>query len=995
MRIISNQNRVKQRNLSIKGTFLLLMSFLFMGSLFSQEITVTGTIVDNFGAPLPAVNVIIKGTNTGAITDIDGKFTLTVPNKSTVLSTNYIGYINHEIVVGEQTSINVQLEPDISELSEVVVVGYGTSRKSDLTGSISNVDNRDFNKGISLSPEQLIQGKVAGAQILKNSGAPDAEMTVRIRGTSSVRSGNQPLFVVDGIPLDGRNTQPGVFTNLGSSPGANPLNFINSNDIESINVLKDASSTAIYGSRGANGVVIITTKKGKSGVPRIDFNESVGISSLLRSPERMDATQYRQMLSNRELVGFDGGTSNNALKEITHNALAQNYNFAISGGNEKGNYRISLGYADQQGIIRGSDFKKYIGNFSGRYSFLNDDRLHIEINLNSSNIITSGVPISTNANLYGSLIGNALEWNPTVPLKDTGNFVQQSYSHDTINVPGVGTNPLALIEYYNDKSDVSNNLVNISPSFRIIDGLEYKFTLGINRSKGNRTTDISGKLYLSGITDQGYANVGYSLITTTTIDHIINYKKEIGTNFYLDAVAGYEYLNYESSSNNISAGGFSDFDVLGSQILQNPADGDISVSSYTDPTNSLQSYFSRVNLNFSTKYLITATMRADGSTKFGTNNKYGYFPSVAGAWILSEENFIPKAFSNLKLRASYGKTGNQEFPAGSAQSRYAFGQQSLSLVNVANSDLKWESTVTYNYGIDFGFIKDRLSGTVEYYNKTTSDLLFQLPTVQPAPSANYWANLPAKILNKGIELSLKGILIDKNKLYWDVSAYASFMKNELTNYTGAIILTGNVNGNGLASGIPCQQLANNYPLFVFNMLRFNGLDSTGRAIYSDNKEYVGDPNPKVLLGINSTLTYGRFSFDVSLNGAFGQKVYNNTSMVNLAPVNLNIGRNSTPEIGLGNESLTNTNVVSTRFLEKGNYLRLSNVNLNYNLGSFSYFKNFSISVTGQNLLLFTKYKGFDPEVNTDKSVNGVPSFGIDYGSYPSARTIMMGIITNF
>lgn len=982
---------MKKNNL-IKVTLLMLLQLLFSFWSFGQTSTVHGTVTDENGVPLIGVNAVIQGTTIGTITDVNGNYQIEADAGST-LTFSFVGYHSESVVVVSQTEINITLVPDVTQLEDVVVVGYGTSRKSDLTGSVSKVDNRDFNKGISLSPEQLIKGRSAGVQILNNSGAPDAEMTVRIRGNSSIRSGNQPLFVVDGIPLDGRNTQPGVWSNLGSAPGANPLSFINSNDIESISVLKDASSTAIFGSRGSNGVVIITTKKGKSGAPRIDFNESVGISNLLRSPERMDAAQYRQMLSNRNLVGFDGGTSSNALDEITRTAFIQNYNVAISGGNEKGNYRISLGYIDQQGIIKGSDFKKYVGNFSGRYSFLNDDRLHIEINLNSSNTISTGVPISTNANLYGSLIGNALEWNPTVPLKDNGDFVQQSYSHDTINVPGVGTNPLALIEYYNDRSDVTNNLVNISPSFMIIDGLEYKFTLGINKSKGNRTTDISGNLYLIGITDLGYANVGYSVITTTTIDHTLNYKKKIGANFYLDAVAGYEYLNFESSSNNISAGGFSDFDVLGSQILQNPVDGDISVSSYKDPTNSLQSFFSRVNLNFSSKYLLTATMRADGSTKFGTNNKYGYFPSVAGAWILSEENFIPKVFSNLKLRASYGKTGNQEFPAGSAQSRYAFGQQSLSLVNVANSNLKWESTVTYNFGIDFGLFSDRLSGTVEYYDKTTSDLLFQVPAVQPAPEANYWANLPARILNSGVEVTVEGVVIEKKKIYWDVGGNVSFLKNKLTNYDGTPILTGSVHGNGM--GGTCQQLVNDYPLFVFNMLTFTGLDSAGNALYSEDKEYVGDPNPKVLLGIYSTLKIGRLSFDVSFNGAFGQKVYNNTNTVNLAPTNLNIGRNSTPEIGLGNESLSNTNVVSTRFLEKGDYLRLSNVGLNYNLGSFAYFKNISIYVTGQNLLLFTKYKGFDPEVNTDKSVDGVPSFGIDYGSYPSARTIMIGINTNF
>jgi TonB-dependent starch-binding outer membrane protein SusC len=356
-----------------------------------QPPKITGIVTDaSTGELMIGVNVFVAGTANGTVTDANGKFILELRKQDTLIVVSFLGYITERIKLSGQSSLDIKLTPDIKNLEEVVVVGYGISKKSDLTGSVSNIDKRDFNKGISLSPEQLIRGKVAGAQIINNSGAPDAEMTVRIRGTSSIRSGNQPLFVVDGIPLDGRNTQPGEFSNLGSAPGSNPLNFINSNDIESINILKDASSTAIYGSRGANGVVIITTKKGKAGAPRFDFNESVGISSLLRSPERMDAGQYRQMLSNRKLKGFNGGTSSNALDEITRISLIQNYNVAISGGNEKGNYRISLGYVDQQGIIKGSDFKKYVGNFSGRYSFLNNDRLHMEINLNTSNTITTG-----------------------------------------------------------------------------------------------------------------------------------------------------------------------------------------------------------------------------------------------------------------------------------------------------------------------------------------------------------------------------------------------------------------------------------------------------------------------------------------------------------------------------------------------------------------------------------------------------------------------------
>ena len=453
-------------------------------------------------------------------------------------------------------------------------------------------------------------------------------------------------------------------------------------------------------------------QQGKAGAPRVDFSMAGGISSMLRDfPERMDAAEFRQAISDRGLTfgdGFsmDGGASTNAMDEITRTAIIQNYNIAMSGGNEKGSYRVSIGYSDNQGIIKKSDFKRYGGSFNGSYNFLKDDRLHVDVNLNATNTITNGVGISTNANAGGSLIGNALSWNPTIPLRYADNrFVQENYQEGAINITGIGMNPLALIEYFDDRTDVTNILANISPSFRIMDGLEYKFTLGVNLSKSNRTLDQSGELFMPQVYELGSANFSNSTLTSMMLNHVLNFKKSIGENLAIDAIVGYEYQNYQSSVYNMGAFGFSSFDVLGSQILQNPEVANTYLSSYTDPTNSIQSYFSRMNLNLFGKFLITATIRADGSSKFGTNNKYGYFPSVAGAWVLSEEKFVPESFSNLKLRASYGKTGNSEFPTGAAQERYSFGRGTVALSNVANPDLKWESTVTYDLGIDFGFIK--------------------------------------------------------------------------------------------------------------------------------------------------------------------------------------------------------------------------------------------------------------------------------------------------
>ena len=958
--------------------------------------TVSGKVTGENGQPLPGVTVKVKNTTTAVVSDNNGEYKISVPDGGTLIF-SFVGYDTQEINVNSQAMINVSLKAQNTGLNEVVVIGYGTSKKSDLTGSVANVNAKDFNKGVTLAPEQLIQGKVAGVQIGLNSGAPAAETTVRIRGANSLRAGDQPLFVVDGIPLDSRETQPGASpSSLGSTLGSNPLSFINSNDIASIDILKDASATAIYGSRGANGVVIITTKKGKKGTPEIQLTGSGSISNLLRSVDKMNASQFGQALEKRDLTQYNGGSSTDAVKAILRTAVSQNYNLALSSGSDQGNYRVSMGYNDQQGIIRKSDFKKYVANITGGYNFFKNNRVHIDFNLIAAKTDNIGVPIGNNSTVYGSLISNAIEWNPTVPLRNAdGSLVQQNYTNGTTSVPGLGTNPLALIAYYNDRSDVTNILANISPSIKITDGLVYKFTLGLNHASGKRTTDISGDLFLSGITDQGFANIANNQLNTTTLTNTLTYTKDFSSRLSFNGLLGYEFIDFKNTSYNVSGTGFSSFAVLGTSILQNPALGNLTASSYVDPTNQLQSYFARANLNFDQKYLLTVTMRADGSTKFGENNKYGYFPSVAAAWAISKEGFLPETINNLKLRLGYGRTGNQEFPAGSAQDRYAFGQQSISQVNYGNPNLKWEATESYNAGIDFGLFKNRITGTIEYFNKRTKDLLFQLTLVQPGPSVNYYANLPAVLANKGAEATLNFALVQKENFSWNFGVNATFQKNMFSKYNGPVVLTGIINGSGLSGSSTSEQIANNHPIFVYNMFRYLGLDGNGVAQYSTNKEYVGDPNPKTLLGATTSLTYGKLSFEMSWNGAFGQKIYNNTAMVNLSPGNLSIGRNTTAAIGLGNESLSNSNVISTRYLENGNYMRLNNATFSYSIGNFGEFKKASVFLTGQNLLLITKYKGFDPEVSTDKSVNGVPSFGIDYGAYPSARTILIGFNVSF
>lgn len=977
--------------------FLLPFAFLlcFCTLLHAQTTSVSGTVADaETGEQLSGVSVSVKGTGDQTYTDNQGHFTIQLTGNASALQFSFVGYETQEVDVRGRSTVQVSLVKDIGQLDEVVVVGYGTSRVRDLTGSVTRVGEERFNRGVMTSPDQLIQGKAAGVDIVNNSGSPGGGVTFRIRGTSSVRSGNQPLFVIDGVPIDGRSTKPNAEAgSLGNTEASNPLNFINPNDIASIDVLKDASATAIYGSRGANGVVIITTKKGKSGAPSLTLDAQTGLSTMFRIPKIMDAGGFRDALGRRQLTQFDGGDNIDALKEVTQVAKTNMVNMSIGGGNEKGTYRLSAGYHDQEGIIRNSGLRKYTGNYTSSYKFLPQDRLTFDVSLLASHTSESGAPIAETSNVYGSLVSNALEWNPTVPLKDAdGNFVQRTYG----TVPGLPTNPLALIHYYSDKGNVTNILGSMGVTFRIIDGLNYKFGLGVNHAKGDRAVDISGDLFLNLVTDLGQTVVNNTQLDSRTLTHTLNYEKEF-EGIRLNALMGYEFQDYKNRYTNISATGFSSFEIKGSDILQNPSRDNIQVSSFRDPTNQLQSYFGRLNMAFHDKYLLTATMRADGSTKFGENNKYGYFPSLAAAWVLSEESFFSEVnnMDQLKLRLGWGRTGNQEFPAGASQERYSFGLQQISLNNVANPDLRWETTETYNIGLDFAFFGSRLSGSIEYFDKRTNDLLFQLPTLQPAPSAQFWTNLPATIVNKGAELTLNYTAIRNENVVWDISTNATLLKNRFTGYSGAPVLTGEIHGSGLP-GNYAQQLIDGQPLFTFYMPRFEGLDSDGVSQHSARSEVVGDPNPNFLMGLSTSVDYKKFSLSASFNGVFGHQLYNNTANAIITAANLGLGRNTSPEIGQGNESTANANVMSTRFLESGNYLRLQNMSLSYNLGSYQdWLNNVRVSLTGQNLFVITKYTGFDPEVNTNKTVSGVPSLGIEYIPYPTARTFMLGLTASF
>ena len=842
------------------------------------------------------------------------------------------------------------------------------------------------------APDQLIQGKVAGVQVINNSGAPGGATTIRIRGNSSIRTGNTPLIVVDGVPLDGGTARPDVSVNgLNNSPGTNPLNFINPSDIASMDILKDASATAIYGSRGANGVILITTKKGLSGAPKVDIGASVGTSNMMRSMDYMTGDEYRTALKAYNITGGDFGQSVDALDEITQTGITQNYSAAISGGNNDGRYRISLSALNQDGFIKKSGFKKYTAGLSGSYKFLNSKRLSLDVNVLTSQFVEDIVPVTNNAGFQGSLIGQALMWNPTRSMynADGTPFVEKG---------STTVNPVAMNEAYNDQSKTTAVLGSISPAYKITNDLEYRMLYSLNYQSGIRRTEMASWINVQNVEGRGWANISTAELFTQQLTHTLTWVKK-WDKLNLNAVGGYEYMKFDRSGTSMSGQDFLTNAVPYTNIMQNSSQGNRSISSYANPISELQSYFGRVTLNYNDRFIITGTMRADGSSKFGSENKYGYFPSFAGAWNVANEEFFNAngLVNNLKVRAGWGKTGNQEFPAGSSQERYSFAQGSFQQANVANPNLKWETSTTINAGIDFAMFNNRLTGTVDWFDKKTTDLLFNFDAIQPAPATKYWINLPGEVSNTGFELTLNGTIIANKDFTWSLGGNIAFLENELNNYSGPTILTGDLNGQGL-SGVRGQRMENGMPLNTFYTRRFLGLDASGFSKYEVDANgndlfFVGNPNPKAVYGITTSLSYKKLSLDINMNGASGHLIYNNT-LNGVIPIS-NLGsRNIAPSLfnGKAVESTANAIAASDRYLEKGDYLKLANASLTYRLGNIGKaIKGANLFLTGQNLFVITNYNGFDPEVNTDKQVDGVPSFGIEYIPYPTSRNIIFGV----
>ncbi|RVT78506.1 TonB-dependent receptor [Flavobacterium sufflavum] len=992
------------KNSLIKG-LMVFLTMLCTSLTYSQE--VSGTVSDPSG-PLPGATILVKGTTNGVQTDPDGKFTIRNVGSDAILVFSYIGLKTQEVNVAGKKTINVILKDDSAELKEVVVIGYGTVKKKDATGAVESIKAADFNKGVTTSPEQLLQGKSAGVQVTQASGEPGGSNTVKIRGTSSIRSGSEPLYVVDGVPIGGGNVSSGTTdVGVGAQTAKNPLNFINPSDIASMDVLKDASATAIYGSRGANGVIIITTKKGTKGAGQLVLNTSYTTATIAKDYDLLNAAEFKAANPTA-----DFGSSVNAFDAILRTAVTKQIDLAYSGGGDNGTYRYSMGYTDQEGIVKNTGLTKYNLGSSITHSMF-DNKLKFEGNIQTSFIHDKATSLSDNVGAEGDLFVSAVKWNPTRAFfNPDGSYVKISNNQ---------RNPMDLLDRYTDYTNTARILGNVSATYKLAKGLDYKVGVGVDYSSSNRNVGMSKLLGIDPATSNGGIAVkSYVERSNYLVEQTLNYSTDITKELKLNAIGGYSFQKFSNQGNTFVGTGFGQYTDQGYYIKNITAATNFAISganaqtAYFDPSNKLQSYFGRAILTYSDKYIFSAVLRRDGSSKFGSSNKYGTFPALSVAWKIIEEPFIPKVFSDLKLRVGWGITGNQEFPAGAASTLVKPVEGVPTISNIGNPDLKWEQTAQYSAGVDFGILENKLTGSFDYYKKVTSDPLLQVPVADPSLYATKWANLPnAEITSQGVEIALNYKIIDKDDFSWDLGGNIAFNKGKVTGLiadgypTG--IVTGTISGQGL-SGTIAQGHFDGQSTYTFNLLQFTGFDSNGKSTYKDlngdnqitdaDRAFSGSANPKFNAGLNTSIHYKNWDFVASGYGAYGQKIYNNTENALFVRGLLTTG-NNVPAYVVNNGEATsgNSNGASTRFLKSGDFFRLSNVQIGYTFKggekSFApWMKSLRVYFTASNLFVITPYNGLDPEVNSNKQYNGIPSLGIDYATYPKSRSFAFGLNVN-
>lgn len=976
-----------------------------------KEITLTGKVLtEGSSEGLPGVTVVISEANgsnkQGATTNESGVFTFANLQTGTRynLEFSYIGFEKQSVTdflltETNNNSIEVKLKESASNLSEVVVVGYGSSAKKDITGSVKSLKSADFNSGIINSPEQLLQGKVSGVNITSATGEPGGKTNITVRGPGGVRTGSTPLFVVDGMALD----------NSGTGGDANPLNFLNPQDIEAIDVLKDASATAIYGARGANGVILITTKKGKSGQANVIYSGSIGISKMARPLDVLSGPEFLSESAKLGATVIDGKADTDWQKEISRTAMTYNNNLSIGGGSDKMTYYASFGAQKQEGILKASQQNRYTGRINLSQKLLND-RVTLDVNLNATNT-------KNNRPNIGGMIGGAITANPTYAPYDADG---QPFQYQD------GTNPLISLKLYKEVLSTNRVLASISPSVNIVKGLVYKLNFGIDNStstQDKQTLPNTIPFEIGRLENYGLKN------TNKLIENYLTYTLNTKTHSF-GALLGHSYQHIFIQGKNFSINKFPISDI---EPIYNPGLGQDLSLVLNQPggfatINELQSFFGRVNYGFKDKYLVTATLRVDGSSKFGANNKYGSFPSFSLGWRISEEAFMKSSpFSDLKLRAGWGSTGNQEIPSKITQARFTSvvsGTASYPLdggttypggttyTRLANPDIQWEVSKQTDLGLDFGLFKGALTGEIDYFRKTSEKILLEVIPADPVqPAGTFWTNVPdMRIINQGMEFDLNFRKSLENGLRYSIGGNITFIKNRVEHSPYTVIPSGSAQGSGLTSAT-INGYINGEAIGTFYLKDFIGFDDKGISKFRDvdgngivndaDRVVAGTALPTRMYNFNGNISFKGFDLAANFNGVAGNKVYDNTANSNFYKLKLSKGVNVTKEaLSESSESINNAALVSTRYLKSGSFLRLNNLVLGYNLntaklGISKWVQTARVSVTGQNLALWTKYNGYDPEVNNDRSIAGITSYGIDYLSYPKAKTVIFSINLGF
>lgn len=977
--------------------------------------TITGKVTGDDGAGLPGVSVVVKGTTTGTATDVNGAYSVTVPDGNAILVFSFIGYVTQEVAVNNQTTINVTLAADIKALNEVVVVGYGTQSKRNLTSAITNVKPEDLNRGAIVDVGQLLQGKVPGLNI-SASGDPNARAAVVLRGASTLNSSQGPFYVIDGIP------------------GAD-ISTIAPDDIASIDVLKDAAATAIYGNRAANGVIMVTTKKGKKGQLVVAYNTYVGIEKVSNQLDMMDSTQYLAFLrkNNRPVISADNKGANTNWQDAIQRktAFSHNHNLSLSGGTEHSAYSASLNYIQKEGILKVSSLERVIARLSIDQYALND-KLKFGLIVSNSNTNSDNTPLRNNV---------LLQANKAFPVSPIRNE-DGTYFENFLN-PGA-FNPVAIIEGAKDNTK-NNNLIG---AFTTHVSLPFGFSYDLNISYQHSTSlhgESYNRYYSKYNNGQFYSNPEPPLTksilnfgtngsalrntyqdTRKVVESFLTWDKQLGDHA-VNAVLGYSWQKnvlgdgFQTTSTNFAIDNIG----YGNFPLSNP---------YAIPTYRINfgpgglyqetlliSDFARLNYNYKEKYLIQGSVRRDGSSVFGEDNQWGYFPSVGLAWRVNEEGFMKNQtiFNDLKLRASYGVTGNSsgfnaytaKFISGSLGTYYYDGTQIAAYgpTQAANPDLQWEKTSTANIGLDFTVLAGKLSGTVEWYDKNTTGMIYTY-AIDPArsPTGSIVAN-GGSMNNKGLEVTLNATPITTNGGFsWNTSLNLAHNVNEITSLTNPLFAGGDSirktqpDGAGQTAST-LQILQSGHPLGQFLTLQYAGKNDQGISQYVDRQGnltiaptavdyyYAGSPQPKVLMGWTNTLSYKNFDLNIFFRGVFGNKIFNATRADLFRPSEVQF-TNLLTEVA--NESINDLGAhrYSSRFIEDGSYVRLDNATFGYNFQKVSqYIKRLRVYVSTNNLFVITKYKGIDPEVNQGGIAPGVDSNNF----YPKTRTYLFGVNISF